>query len=229
MHVLTEIPYSLDTTALMAQLQIDPSSEDAEDLDELVRTAERIGRPRAIYREAFVEAKGEDTVRMAGVTFTSRTLARNLASVERVFAFVATCGREVHDAASAERDFVKAFWWDAVKLRMLTAANQHLSEHLKTRFRLGKTSTMSPGSGDATVWPIEQQVQLFRLIGDVGTEIGVELTDSFLMVPNKTLSGIRFPTEVDFRSCQVCHREECPSRNAPFDEALWKEIHDDPK
>jgi hypothetical protein len=83
---------------------------------------------------------------------------------------------------------------------------------------------MSPGSGDVNVWPIEQQRELFELLGDVRGQIGVELTDSFLMVPNKTVSGIHFPAEKDFRTCQVCHRENCPSRGAPFDQELWESI-----
>ncbi len=101
--------------------------------------------------------------------------------------------------------------------KALGAARRHLDEHLVTRFALGKTSTMSPGSADAAVWPIQQQRQLFGLFGDVEGLIGVRLTDSCLMVPNKTVSGVRFPTQIDFRSCQVCHREDCPSRSAPFD------------
>ena len=83
---------------------------------------------------------------------------------------------------------------------------------------------MHPGSGDVSVWPIEQQQALFSLLGDVESEIGVRLTESFLMMPNKTLSGILFPTETDFGACQVCRRENCPSRKAPFDEALWQDI-----
>jgi hypothetical protein len=84
---------------------------------------------------------------------------------------------------------------------------------------------MSPGSGDADTWPIQQQADLFALLGgidEVRKQSGVELTDSFLMIPNKTVSGIQFPTETDFRSCQVCHREGCPSRSAPFDAKLWE-------
>ena len=80
---------------------------------------------------------------------------------------------------------------------------------------------MSPGSGDVNVWPIEQQRVLFDLIGDVEQQIGVHLTDTFLMLPNKSISGVRFSTTVDFRTCQLCHRESCPSRSAPFDQALW--------
>jgi predicted transcriptional regulator len=86
---------------------------------------------------------------------------------------------------------------------------------------------MSPGSGDAGVWPIEQQQELFGLMGDVRGAIGVELTPSCLMIPNKTISGIRFTTETGYRACQVCRRERCPSRSAPFDHDLWEEAQVD--
>jgi len=227
MPVLTDIPFSLDTNSLMARLRVAPESGDARALDELVRLAERIGNPKAVYREGFIEAGDSDTIRVDGVTFTSRMLSRNLSSVERVFAFVATCGREVHEACPTEGDLVKDFWWDTIKDRLLMAARTHLTDHFRSKYRLGRKSTMSPGAGDAAVWPIEQQARLFALIGDVRGQIGVELTDSFLMVPNKTVSGITFPTEVDFRSCQVCRREGCPSRSGTFDERLWREVQGD--
>ena len=86
---------------------------------------------------------------------------------------------------------------------------------------------MSPGAGDADTWAIEQQRDLFSLFGNVFELIGVELTDSFLMIPNKSVSGILFPTEIDFRSCQVCHRKNCPSRSAPFDRRLWETYQGD--
>jgi hypothetical protein len=51
----------------------------------------------------------------------------------------------------------------------------------------------------------------------------VKLTDSFLMIPNKTVSGFLFSTEKDYRSCKICRRKNCPGRSAEFDENLWKE------
>ena len=51
--------------------------------------------------------------------------------------------------------------------------------------------------------------------------IGVCLTDSMLMVPNKSVSGIRFPTEAAFESCQLCPRQGCPGRRAVYDPDLY--------
>jgi len=227
MEILNEIPFSLDAVALMKQAHIEPESDDAKELRALMDVATEVGKPRAAYTVSFVESRDGDTVVIGGVSFTSRTLSRKLASSERIFPLVATCGPEMDEESPAKGDMLKEFWWDLIKTHLLGAANSHLSDHLHRKFRLGKTAIMRPGSADASVWPIEQQRGLFALLGDVEQAIGVRLTDSFLMVPNKTVSGVLFPTEVDFRSCEVCHRENCPSRHAAFNKELWEAIQHD--
>ena len=223
-EALTSIPFQLDASSLMKRLRVPPDTEDARELEELVRAARDVAKPKALLAESFVEARGEDTVRIDGITFTSRALRKNLDAVERVFPWIATCGREVDLARPLSGDPLEGFWWETIKTDLLKSARKYLRAYLTRRFLLGKTSTMSPGAGDASVWPIEQQRELFALLGDVKGQIGVELTESFLMVPNKTVSGICFPTETDFRSCQVCRRADCPSRSAPFDEQRWQSI-----
>ena len=78
------------------------------------------------------------------------------------------------------------------------------------------------------MWPIEQQRELFALLGDVEGLIGVRLTASFLMVPTKSVSGLRFASAAEFYSCQLCRREKCPGRRAPFDRALWQRVQQSP-
>jgi len=224
MEVLKDIPVELDKKTLFERAHIDPDSSDAREFERLLEKARAVARPKAVYRESFIDAKGEGTVTIEGVTFSSRTLRTNLDKVERVFAYVATCGHELDGIDLSGGDFMAPFWLDTIKAAALGLSIGYLKNHLDRRFALGKTSTMSPGAGDVTVWPIEQQRALFSLFGDVEGLIGVRLTDSFLMIPNKTVSGIRFPTEVDFRACQLCRRKVCPGRSAPFDKALWDAV-----
>jgi hypothetical protein len=80
---------------------------------------------------------------------------------------------------------------------------------------------MSPGS--LTDWPIEEQKPLFSLFGEEETPIGVKLSKHLLMLPAKSISGIYFPTEVSFFSCQLCQRDNCPGRKAAYDNKLAKE------
>jgi len=224
MGTITEIPFEVDTAALMQRAHVRPTSDDTLEFEQLVKLAQNVGKPKALYTEVFVEFSGEDTVKLNGYHFTSLMLRQNLSNVERVFPFVVTCGREMDQVEFSEDNLLKRFWWDTIKESLLMSAYQYLQGLLEHRYLLSKTSSMNPGSGDLTVWPIEQQRELFALLGDVHGQIGVELTDSFLMIPNKTISGIHFPTEKNFRTCQVCHRENCPSRSAAFDQTLWESI-----
>jgi hypothetical protein len=221
MEILSSIPFTLDADRIMTEARVEAGSEDAADLLALIEGARNIGRPKAAYAVSFVTAREGDQVRIDEVSFQSRVLAHHLKDVERVFPHVATCGSEMDREFSASGDLVKEFWWDLIKSRLLGAAHEYLNDHLHRKFRLGKTTVMRPGSGDASVWPIEQQTGLFALLGNVKRDIGVELMASSLMAPNKTISGILFPTETDFRSCEVCHRESCASRQAAFNQVLW--------
>ena len=221
MEALTEIEPALDAAALLARAHVAPDSEDGEAFTALIDRARGIARPKALYTEAFIEERGGDSVRIGGITFASRMLRHKLAAVERVFPYVATCGHEMDGVALPADDALARFWWDTIKAELLSAARARLLAHLTERFRLGRTARMSPGSGDADVWPIEQQRLLFALLGGVTLFIGVTLTESCLMIPNKTVSGLLFSTEHDFLTCQVCHREVCQNRKAPFDAAVW--------
>ena len=227
METITHIPFALDTETLMGRVHVEADSDDARELESLLERARTVANPKAVYAECFIDAKADNTVTIGGIVFRSKTLRRNLDKAERVFAYVVTCGRELDGIPVPQGDMLMEFWRDTIKAVLLSAAMQHVQDHLERRYRLSRTASMSPGSGDTDTWPIEQQAELFALLGGVGEvrkQSGVELTESFLMIPNKSVSGIRFPTEKDFRSCQVCHRTECPSRSAPFDKKLWEMI-----
>ena len=155
--------------------------------------------------------------------FVSKVLRANLDEVERVFPYVATCGPELDTISIQSDDIFGQFCRDTLKEMALHAAMAHLVTHLKESYSLETLVSMNPGSGDINVWPIEQQRELFGFLGDAPEAIGVILTDSCLMVPNKSVSGLFYPSEDGFQSCQLCHRERCPNRRAPFDPHLWEE------
>jgi hypothetical protein len=226
METLTQIAPALDTVALLARVHVAPESDDAATVTALLDQARAVARPKALYTEAFVEGRGDDSIQIAGLTFTSRMLRRKLDAVERVFPYVATCGHELDGVALPAGDVLVSFWWDTIKAEVLAAARAHLVAYLTDRFRLGQTARMSPGSGDVDVWPIEQQRELFALLGGVTPAIGVILTESCLMIPNKSVSGLLFATEHDFYTCQVCHRDLCSNRKAPFDTAVWQSLRE---
>jgi hypothetical protein len=221
---LQDIPFALDADLLLEQQRIRPGTDTAKVFADIVARVEETARPKAIYDVAYLEEKAEDSVVVKGVRFTSRTLRRNLDPVERVFPYVATCGTEADAIPAAQGDLRQQVWLWSLKELLLAAAIEHLSEHLVERYRIAHYAKMNPGSGDAGVWPIEQQRELFSVLGDVEGRIGVKLTESMLMIPTMSVSGIIFPTETHFESCQICHREDCPRRKAPFSEEVWQAV-----
>jgi hypothetical protein len=223
-EILNSIPFNLDIQQITTEPFVQAGSDYEAEVQSLIQLAREKGKPKAAYRVAYITDRDDDRIEIDDIWFKSRMLSRNLKSVERVFALVATCGHELDDIFQSDGDMLKQFWWDSIKNQLLEEATNFVLDYLRRKFRLGKTSTMHPGSGDVNVWPIEQQAGLFTLLGDTTKDIGVRLTDSFLMVPNKTISAFLFPTEKGFHSCEVCHREGCPSRRAPFNETLWKSV-----
>jgi len=171
-------------------------------------------RPRACYKAFKVTVVDVHKVSIGEELFQSEVLALNTASVAQVFPFVVTCGNELDVNSPSGADLLFSYWWESIKEKVLREATEYFLRHLVERYQLREISFMSPGSGDLSVWPIEQQRQLFRLLHNVESSIGVMLTESFLMLPNKTLSGIAFPSDGVYLSCMVCSRAECSSRKA---------------
>ena len=212
-----EIPFRVDLSSLMKRLRVKAGTPDSVELERLVTDAQAIGRPRFVFGITFPEAKGDDYVQIETMRFTSRVLRKNLDHAERVFPFVCTCGLELEEWGRKVDDMLTGYWVEAIKEDALRLALNAFFEQLNQRFRPGHVSTMSPGSLED--WPISEQIPLFRLLGDPQE---VSLTESLLMVPTKSVSGIVFPTDSSFESCQLCPRSNCPNRRAPYDESLYE-------
>lgn len=150
--------------------------------------------------------------------FRSPKLARTLKESSQLVCFVATIGRGI------EREIKKlmhlnqlseAYILDA----MGSVAIEDMVEKFQTRMtaelgkkRLKSTLRFSPGYCD---WPITQQQQLFALLNT--DDIGVKLTDSCLMSPRKSISGVFGITsrKADpYNPCGDCRKTGCEARRS---------------
>lgn len=215
-------PFKINLDSLKSRLRMQDDDGYLNELTRLVAEAESVGKPKGFYKPVYIDAKGEDYVEIEGKRFTSRILRVNLEQAHRVFPYVSTCGTELEKWAKTIEDPLHQFWADAIKVEALTNAFDTMNKHLVQTFHPGKSATMSPGS--LSDWPITEQQYLFSLLGDTQEAIGVQLTESMLMIPTKSISGIRFPTEVDFESCQLCPREVCPGRRATYNSELFNRM-----
>jgi hypothetical protein len=217
-EVLSDFPWELSFDDLAKAMHIRRGTGQEEELRGLVDQARAIGRPRALFRVAYIDERGEDYVVLDGVRLTSSVLRLNLDPVHRAFIYCCTCGAELARWTEGLPDLVQRYWAEGIQLAALRAATTALNQHLAQRYGLEKSSSQAPGS--LPNWPLEQQREVFGLLGDTESLIGVRLTDHYLMIPAKSVSGIRFPTEVRFESCQLCAREACSGRRLPYDPQL---------
>lgn len=218
--LLTDIIYTPDIDELAGWLRVSKESHLAE-LRELAMAAGQIARPKALVRLAFIGARAEDRTVVAESTFTSRVMAVNLRDVNRVFAFAATAGRELEAWGQAIEDMLPRYWAGMIQEQALHAALQALHDYLLAQYQIEKLSMMNPGSLED--WPLPEQQPLFDLLGNTNEAIGVQMSDSYLMAPAKSVSGILFEAEKAYFNCQLCPRAECPNRRAPYDAALYAE------
>jgi len=219
LHVFRDIPFSTTADDVLRAMKIRKVSPSLARLaEEMVAAALRVTRPKALCRVSFIDQKTDDCVTIEGHLFASHVLRQNLEGIERVFPFVATCGTEIEDLLADRADIMAAYCLDTIMMIAVQRARRHVEQFIKDSYSVGQMSRMAPGS--LPDWPLQEQGPLFQLLGDVEGSIGVKLSERFLMTPIKSISGIFFPTEVRFESCQLCSRQNCPGRRAPHDAEL---------
>jgi hypothetical protein len=216
--------WQLPFEELASRVRLDLCPDCEPDLLRLAQAAKEAARPRAVWRRAAgISVLDTEKVAVSGIEFRSSMLAHNLEGATCVWPYLASCGPELDELASRPElatvfeDPLAEFWLDCIKALALDVAFETLRTAVLAQAGEGRLSTMNPGSGAATLWPIEQQRPLFRLLGTGAREaVGVSLGDSCLMTPNKSVSGFFFHGAEDFDSCAYCERENCPGRRVPF-------------
>jgi len=220
MPILDDIQIEINADQVCKRLHLTRDG-DFKAVQDLVRAAELVIEPKVLYKISYIEEKNADGVVVDGLPLISKVLSQNLDQVERVFPFVVTIGSNFGETMDACSDLLEKFYLDTIGNIALSQVRLVLKDHLKQKFAIEKSAFMAPGS--LPNWPIEQQKPLFELLGDVQASIGVQLTDSLLMLPAKSESGLYFPTATTFINCQLCPRERCDSRQAKYSEKLAAE------
>lgn len=226
MDIIERLPVTLDPDDIASRLRFDPARAGFTSLDPLIDRAQALLEPKAVYEVGYVGPKGEGTVEISGVRFDSRLLRDHLEGINKVFPFIITVGSALEREAGAQDDLLRQYYLEEMANIALEKAAAWLAASIETRFGLGSLSNLSPGS--LADWPITEQPKLFSLFGDTERTVGVRLTDSLLMVPRKSISGIFFPSEEGFSACQLCDRERCPGRKAAFSAPSSRSIKESP-
>ncbi|MBN2185905.1 MAG: hypothetical protein JW732_00405 [Dehalococcoidia bacterium] len=209
-HVLRRIGYKDDC---------EPSSRIANLISEYTQLARKLIKPSYSY-----VIKNVDMVRKRDVfigdlvAFRSYVIARLLEQCQQVGAFLVTIGDELEKKTTCLADdglILESYALDAIG----SSAVEKMAEMVETEIRemvsaqgFCISQRFSPGYCD---WSIRQQKELFRMLD--GDSVGVRLTTGYLMIPQKSVSGIVGigPSCVDIESynpCRTCKKRNCLGR-----------------
>jgi hypothetical protein len=180
-----------------------PSGRVEEALAESLRTAEGLVSPRGIY------------LITAGSALPGSRMFENL---DRVGFCVCTIGPDLEGEVtrrSGSDDLLGAVVLDSVGSVAAEAVADAMDGKIQAvaaRDGLRTSCRASPGYGD---WDIREQASIFRLLP--AERIGVNLTESMMMVPRKSVSFAVHIAESPAQlrsenSCRNCERKDCPFR-----------------
>jgi cobalamin-dependent methionine synthase I len=133
--------------------------------------------------------------------------------------FVATLGKKFDQKVKKlmkKHKYMDAYLLDtlgSIGIENLVNSFHHEFESYFEEFDRGVTLRFSPGYCD---WDLEEQRTVFELVDT--EDIGVDLTESCLMVPSKSVSGVFGVTEEPCKSvtnsnpCLRCGKKDCNMR-----------------
>jgi hypothetical protein len=192
----------------------------AEYLDEAMKKAENFsdlrGAIHIVNDVHFPEEVGvlnvHDTVFNVG-----KTVAHELRNSESMVLFVCTAGKEISDLAQnllIGDNPVLGYVYDVLGSVTVEAVSNRIHQHIKEMATFSGeliTNRYSPGYCQ---WSVADQHKLFSFFPE--NCCGISLTESALMYPIKSISGIiGMGKKVKYRqyTCDLCHLTDCFYRN----------------
>ncbi len=212
----------LDVGTLVTRLRGGRFPKDVLPSSELVQEGAALLLGRTLRRACLVTRKEGDSVHVSGIEIRSKVLSHLLSDGSKVFPYLVSIDHRYEEWTQRLDDTIHQYFFERLGDLAIFELRDELANSITEEFGFSHVSDFRPGSIDD--WPLSGQRELFRILGDTETLIGVKLSKNFLMHPRKSLSGIMFETEEPFHTCFLCDSRTCESRLAAFDPSLRLEF-----
>lgn len=153
-------------------------------------------------------------IKIEGKTLrTSHKICKLMEGAERMAVFICTVGQGFTEEArkyNKEGDYLKGYIVDTFGSALVEKSMDFIQKALEERMQkegMNITNRYSPGYCN---WEIDDQKQLFSLLPP--RQCGITLSDSCLMVPIKSVSGIigiGKGVKKSSYSCEICNNLTC--------------------
>lgn len=185
-------------------------------VDECLRVARHLADPAAAFsRKRILDIKPELIEAEGGLSIPGRSMAAHIKGAEYLHLFIVTIGIDLEETATVLMEGgeqLHGYLLDRIGSFAVESMAEETEKQLRGSYAAeGMTVSMrfSPGYCD---WPIEEQSKLDEAIGF--SRAGVRLTDSFMMMPRKSVSGAvgvgpkgLFTKKIS--QCSICDIKHC--------------------
>ena len=173
-------------------------------------------RPKAVWRYAKINSIDCDTVDFGFLKLKSRALCKNLKGCRYVSFMVATLGSEIDVVIKkySVSSITEAVAINAAGSAFIESYCDYINDIITGSLKdegYNTSSRFSPGYGDLNA---ECQKDIFSYL-DAQKHTGVYLTDSFMMMPSKSVCaiiGIGNTNKICINKCSLCDKSECEFR-----------------
>ncbi|MBP3495924.1 MAG: Vitamin B12 dependent methionine synthase activation subunit [Clostridia bacterium] len=176
----------ININEVLRYLKINKKSDDIiAYLDECKELVYKNANPRGAFIRTEISVC-EDIIDFGFDRVESKKLAKNLKGCKEAYAFVATLGVEIDRLFERylKIEPSKASVCDAIASSLIESFCDYINEYLKANETL--CPRFSPGYGD---YSIKHQGALLNIL-DASKRVGITLTNSYMMVPTKSVSAI---------------------------------------
>lgn len=190
-----------------------------ESADESIDKARSLAKPEAMLAKKAILSFDAGSIKLAcGIEFSGRTISSYIKPARALYLFLVTIGPAIEDEASRLMkigESLSGYLLDRTGSFAVESLAGKLESHLRKEYKSkGKSASirLSPGYCD---WPVDEQVKLDMILDF--SRIGVRLTESCMMIPRKSISGLIGigPMGLFSRAksqCKACSMKTCGYR-----------------
>lgn len=222
-NILKNIPVKIKEKSLLQKLggvkNSRPSARLNKSLKKAVKEVYKRAKPKAMYRILPVKNKNGSVILDDRISIKSQKLSTVLAPCERAVVFLATLGEEVDRIIHKKMKKSPHYGYilDSAASLAVESTADYLQSYIKQELKgeEGTTLRYSPGYCD---WPLRDQRKIFKVLPS--QTLKVHLSDSFLMTPRKSISGVLgVCPEGSLKNlrnvCLSCSKKNCAYRRTP--------------
>lgn len=186
--VFEKYPFSYDMESLDKELHLRGNEAMLDILEAIYKMVEKITRPKAIYFEARITEKTDESVKINGVPFESQLLRGYVNQGDPIFPYIVTVGTELDDYAKTLKDPMKLFMIDEVMNLLVNTGKVFVADRVKEATGWQSVQDYVPGNGEE--WSTVEQKRLFDLFAGETAKIGVTLGDNYFVLPGRSTIGV---------------------------------------